>query len=198
VTLGLQVVVSENGVRKTYRARYYNTMTGRFVSMDPEDGIPTDPKTLHKYIYAHGDPVNLSDPTGRAAAAPTMPGTAGGDIGEYGAILLSVAVRAIPAAVAVGCAVRVQYSMDALAVDGYTDIIPWGFCSAKGRRKCTCTASCTCHVIGMPDHGNTGQFVFGSGTASSCPAARTLAKQDAGMGCAPGSHAQHCGYDCTQ
>ena len=34
------------------RARYYNPLTGRFVSMDPEDGIPTDPRTLHKYVYA--------------------------------------------------------------------------------------------------------------------------------------------------
>ena len=53
------------------RARYYNTMTGRFVSMDPENGIPTDPKTLHKYLYAGGDPVNAKDPTGRADVMET-------------------------------------------------------------------------------------------------------------------------------
>jgi RHS repeat-associated protein len=47
------------------RARYYNPLTGRFVSRDPEDGDPTDPKTLHKYLYAGGDPVNALDPTGR-------------------------------------------------------------------------------------------------------------------------------------
>jgi RHS repeat-associated protein len=47
------------------RARYYNPATGRFLGRDPEDGIPTDPKTLHKYIYAGGDPVNAVDPTGR-------------------------------------------------------------------------------------------------------------------------------------
>jgi len=71
VTLGLQVVVSENGVRETYSARYYNPATGRFVSMDPENGIPTDPKTLHKYLYAGGDPVNAKDPTGRADVMET-------------------------------------------------------------------------------------------------------------------------------
>jgi RHS repeat-associated protein len=48
------------------RARYMNPVTGRFMSRDPEDGITTDPKTLHKYLYASGDPVNGSDPTGRA------------------------------------------------------------------------------------------------------------------------------------
>lgn len=48
------------------RARYYNTMTGRFVSMDPENGIVTDPKTLHKYLYTSSDPVNRIDPSGRS------------------------------------------------------------------------------------------------------------------------------------
>jgi RHS repeat-associated protein len=65
VTLGLQVVVSENGVRKTYRARYYNPNTGRFMSRDPLNGYSRDPKSLHKYLYAGGDPVNAMDPTGR-------------------------------------------------------------------------------------------------------------------------------------
>jgi RHS repeat-associated protein len=54
------------------RARYYNPATGRFLSRDPEDrqpfdskGEPTDPKELHKYLYADGDPINRLDPTGR-------------------------------------------------------------------------------------------------------------------------------------
>jgi RHS repeat-associated protein len=47
------------------RARYYNSLTGRFLSRDPESGKPRDPKTLHKYLYAGGDPVNAVDPTGR-------------------------------------------------------------------------------------------------------------------------------------
>ena len=48
------------------RARYYNPNTGRFMSRDPEDGVPADPQSLHKYLYAGGDPVNGIDPTGRA------------------------------------------------------------------------------------------------------------------------------------
>jgi RHS repeat-associated protein len=36
------------------RARYYSPATGRFLSGDPEDGKPFDPKTLHKYLYAGG------------------------------------------------------------------------------------------------------------------------------------------------
>lgn len=54
------------------RARYYDPTTGRFMSRDPEDhkvrdsnGTPIDPRKLHKYLYAEGDPVNLADPRGR-------------------------------------------------------------------------------------------------------------------------------------
>jgi RHS repeat-associated protein len=61
------------------RARYYNSLTGRFLSRDPNEpkvrganGTPIDPKKLHKYLYAGGDPVNRIDPSGRD------------DYGEYG------------------------------------------------------------------------------------------------------------------
>ena len=47
------------------RARYYNPNSGRFMSRDPEDGKAKDPKTLHKYLYAGGDPINAVDPTGK-------------------------------------------------------------------------------------------------------------------------------------
>ena len=47
------------------RARYYNPATGRFFSRDPEDGVPADPASLHKYLYVGGDPVNALDPMGR-------------------------------------------------------------------------------------------------------------------------------------
>jgi len=66
VTLGLRATVIENGVRKTYSARYYNPATGRFLSRDPENGQPTDPQSLHKYLYAGGDPTSAFDPSGRA------------------------------------------------------------------------------------------------------------------------------------
>jgi RHS repeat-associated protein len=65
VTLGLRATVVENGVRETYSARYYNPNSGRFMSRDPEDGKKKIPATLHKYLYANGDPVNRIDPRGR-------------------------------------------------------------------------------------------------------------------------------------
>jgi RHS repeat-associated protein len=54
------------------RARYYNPLTGRFMSRDPKEpkprntrGRPFDPAMFHKYLYADGDPVNMIDPTGK-------------------------------------------------------------------------------------------------------------------------------------
>jgi len=46
------------------RARYLNTSTGRFWSMDTEEGSDEEPLSLHKYLYASGDSVNRIDPTG--------------------------------------------------------------------------------------------------------------------------------------
>ncbi len=46
------------------RARYYQPENGRFISMDPFMGHIHDPISLHKYLYAHNNPVNLYDPTG--------------------------------------------------------------------------------------------------------------------------------------
>ena len=51
------------------RARYYNPATGRFLSRDPEDGKAKDPKTLHKYLYADGNPIDMIDPGGRGAGS---------------------------------------------------------------------------------------------------------------------------------
>jgi RHS repeat-associated protein len=46
------------------RARYLNQGTGRFVSADTFEGFNEDPQSLHKYTYAHNDPVNFADPSG--------------------------------------------------------------------------------------------------------------------------------------
>ncbi len=48
------------------RARYYDPSNGRFNRLDPFEGNNSDPQSLHKYAYAHSDPVNGIDPTGLA------------------------------------------------------------------------------------------------------------------------------------
>jgi RHS repeat-associated protein len=46
------------------RARSLNTSTGRFWSIDTDEGKSLEPLSLHKYLYASGDSVNRIDPTG--------------------------------------------------------------------------------------------------------------------------------------
>jgi RHS repeat-associated protein len=47
------------------RARYLNTDSGRFWTRDKWVGAAFDPPSLHKYLYAYGNPINNVDPTGR-------------------------------------------------------------------------------------------------------------------------------------
>jgi len=48
------------------RARYYDQGSGRFNRLDPFKGSNSDPQSLHKYAYAHLNPVMGVDPSGRA------------------------------------------------------------------------------------------------------------------------------------
>ena len=47
------------------RARFFSPDSGRFLSNDPLSGSGRDPISLHRYLYAHADPVNKLDPTGQ-------------------------------------------------------------------------------------------------------------------------------------
>jgi RHS repeat-associated protein len=53
------------------RARWYDASTGRFNRLDPFFGNLTDPQSLHKYAYVHGDPIQGVDPTGLYTASQT-------------------------------------------------------------------------------------------------------------------------------
>jgi RHS repeat-associated protein len=66
VTLGLRATVVENGVRKTYRARYYNPTTGRFLSEDPM-GFAGG---FNLYAYASNNPLSFADAFGTCPATP--------------------------------------------------------------------------------------------------------------------------------
>ncbi|MBA6411800.1 VCBS repeat-containing protein [Parahaliea sp. F7430] len=54
------------------RARYYDPTTGRFISRDPFQGILRDPPSLHRYLYAHANPISNTDPTGQLTLSSTM------------------------------------------------------------------------------------------------------------------------------
>jgi hypothetical protein len=59
-------------VAGTSHARWLNVNNGRFQTMDSFEGVPTEPQTLHKYTYAHNDPVNLVDPSGHLSDGTTI------------------------------------------------------------------------------------------------------------------------------
>jgi RHS repeat-associated protein len=48
------------------RARYFNPLSGRLLTRDPEAGRIKVPGTLHRYVYGEGDPVDRIDPSGRS------------------------------------------------------------------------------------------------------------------------------------
>jgi RHS repeat-associated protein len=56
------------------RARYLNTRTGRFWTMDTFEGDDESPSSLHKYLYATADPINEVDPSGRLPLSNTVYG----------------------------------------------------------------------------------------------------------------------------
>ena len=47
-----------------YGARFYSTLTGRFVSPDPVVAEPGDPQMLNRYSYVRNNPLVYVDPTG--------------------------------------------------------------------------------------------------------------------------------------
>ncbi len=47
------------------KARFLDTEVGRFLSEDPILGEATTPPSLHRYLYAYGNPTFYVDPTGR-------------------------------------------------------------------------------------------------------------------------------------
>jgi RHS repeat-associated protein len=47
-----------------FKARYYDPVIGRFISQDPMEGLDDEPASYHRYLYAYGNPLFYTDPTG--------------------------------------------------------------------------------------------------------------------------------------
>ncbi|MBC8008956.1 MAG: hypothetical protein H7067_02530 [Burkholderiales bacterium] len=54
------------------RARFMNPDSGRFWNQDTYVGSNSDPASLHKYLYAHANPVTFSDPSGNMSFVGLM------------------------------------------------------------------------------------------------------------------------------
>jgi len=78
----------------TAHARYLNPNTGRFQTLDSYEGNSQDPQSLHKYLYAHGNPVNRIDPSGHlATGGSTETVGVSGIIGLMARQVLPVVIR---------------------------------------------------------------------------------------------------------
>jgi len=70
--------VDTDVVHALMQARYYDGSKGEFLSEDPVFlGDPrqqnlADPQSLNSYSYANDNPINRSDPTGRAATLASV------------------------------------------------------------------------------------------------------------------------------
>jgi len=71
------------------RARYYQPGLGRFWTIDSFEGDMEEPASLHKYLYCHGNPVNLVDPSGHM-------GLVSFSVSSIRNTMLSITIRATP------------------------------------------------------------------------------------------------------
>jgi RHS repeat-associated protein len=77
------------------RARYYNQGTGRFIRTDPLEGNIFDPVSLHRYLYANGDPVNKVDPSGEIVLESlAVLGFIAAIVGIYTAVSVKIKLKA--------------------------------------------------------------------------------------------------------
>jgi len=54
------------------RARWYDPENGRFVSVDPWEGDPQAPVSLHRYLYGNDSPAQFIDPSGNMTLTQVM------------------------------------------------------------------------------------------------------------------------------
>lgn len=59
------------------KARQYEPGVGRFTSVDPWDGDPLNPISLHHYLYGFGNPGVYIDPDGRCGIMSSVPSLSG-------------------------------------------------------------------------------------------------------------------------
>jgi RHS repeat-associated protein len=79
------------------RARYFNPVSGRLLTRDPWAGVVTNPVTLHRYLYASGDPVGHGDPSGRDTMPMPWPQPQPRKIGVSEYVMLALAFALNPA-----------------------------------------------------------------------------------------------------
>ena len=98
------------------RARWYDAQNGRFNRLDPFFGNLSDPQSLHKYAYVHGDPISNIDPSGEVSVAKVVAIAVGaGLLGAGIAAIMGSGSNSPGTAAAYGGAAGVAFALLALA-----------------------------------------------------------------------------------
>jgi RHS repeat-associated protein len=82
-----------------HRARWMDPRVGRFTGMDPWEGNPFEPATLHKYFYGASDPLNTIDPSGEEGLPAQITAVSGAvtvALGNFGAQIQGAFARGGP------------------------------------------------------------------------------------------------------
>jgi RHS repeat-associated protein len=103
------------------RSRYYDAAIGRFTRNDTFEGFQDNPISLHKYLYANGNPVNGRDPSGfsdtsLAEVNATMVGS--GELLTLEGASVAGATVALPVAVSAEVPVAVNVGRAAISIGG--------------------------------------------------------------------------------
>jgi RHS repeat-associated protein len=115
-----------------FRARHYSPDRGRFTTIDPFAGYIDEPISLHKYLYAHADPVNLIDPLGLFAA------------GEYATLVKRIALRTVAALRALGRAIACVFLYVASWIASMVGYWAWAIVRRIAQRMGL--AFCVCRI----------------------------------------------------
>jgi RHS repeat-associated protein len=167
------------------RARYYNQDRGRFMTMDPYAGRISQPTTLHKYMFAHADPVNFIDPCGMAEAM------------ELVLINWNIVLRALAQAAALAWAIScIFYQVASILDPGIIPLIPPHFAMCARRSRWTCTASC--NLENFSNVPNAPARCTGSASGSSEEEACREAKRVATQSAPAGTYCRHCQCACSR
>jgi hypothetical protein len=59
-------------------ARYYDSVTARFITEDTYSGEKNDPLSLNLYTYCHNNPITYDDPSGHVLSVVTKQTDSGG------------------------------------------------------------------------------------------------------------------------
>jgi len=84
------------------RARFYDANLGRFHTLDEYEGRTGEPLSLHKYLYAHANPVSGWDPSGQCCSLAEVNST----------VLIQVAVISIGVMAVYSAASRGAFTID--------------------------------------------------------------------------------------